>query len=266
MSTLEKAYLKAMQEEGQEQDPFDSSNVVVKRKDARELSNSRDGIKRMEQRHIYTAEERKNKKLISSSMKEVRLLDSYRNLRTKLLNSSDKQNFITMVTSVVPDDDSSLVAANLAATFALDEGKTATLIDTKIHNPSLDALLDLEGKPGLIDFLESQDFTVKDVLHHTGIPRLRLVPCGEVRESASEYFTSDKMREFIEELLGRYPDRFPIIDAPCITHSADTRILTELCDKVVLVIPYGGCSEDDIMKAVLAIGKTKLAGVILNQF
>jgi protein-tyrosine kinase len=270
MSTLEKAYLKAMEEElspnDYSQNTANADKRVIKPKKASDIGNSRSSIKRMDQRVIYTPEQLQAKRLISASMKDTRLLDSYRNLRTKLLATSNKDNFTTMVTSVVPEADSSLVAANLAATFALDEGKTALLIDANIHQPRLNQLFDFHSELGLIDYLESEDWESSQALHETAIPRLRLVPSGLLRENSAEYFTSDKMHHFVNELTTRYPDRFPIINAPSITFSADTRILVDLCDRVVLVVPYGLCSEDDIMKAVLSIGKNKLAGVVLNEF
>jgi Mrp family chromosome partitioning ATPase len=199
-------------------------------------------------------------------MKDQRLLNHYRNLRTRLLRHCNNKNFVTLVTSVVPDDDTVLISANLGACFALDESKTAMLIEANINQPLINRIFDLEKKSGLIDFLETDDASIGDYLHKTGIPRLRAVPSGRPRENSSEYFTSDKMRSFIEELTSRYPDRFPIINAPSILYSADARILVEMCDQVLLVVPYGKCTEEDIYKSVLTIGQDKLAGLITNNF
>ena len=74
------------------------------------------------------------------------------------------------------------------------------------------------------------------------------------------------MQSLIHELVNRYPDRFPIINAPSILESAEARILAELCDQVILVVPYGGCSEEQILKASVLIGAEKLSGLVLNNF
>ncbi|MEX1033992.1 MAG: XRE family transcriptional regulator [Cellvibrionaceae bacterium] len=212
-------------------------------------------------------EELANKRLIYPRMQDTKLLNIYRNLRTKLISAARGRNFICLVTSVVPGGGTSLISANIAASFAFDEGKTAMLIEGNVHSPSLANLFDLDADTrGLMDYLESEDTPVGDVMHETGIPRLRFIPSGRVRENSSEYFTSDKMKTTVEEIASRYPDRYPIVDAPSIQDSADARILLDLCDQVILVIPYGQCTEEEIKAAADTIGSEKLVGVVLNQF
>jgi len=182
------------------------------------------------------------------------------------LYRSNKSNFTTLITSVVPESNSHLIAANLAATFALDIAKTAMLVESNIRDAQLNSLFDLAGSRGMIDYLESEQWNSKEILYKTGIPRLRFVPSGLTRENSAEYFTTGKMLAFVKELISRYPDRYPIINAPSIDESADTRILIELCDIVVLVVPYGKCSKEQVMQAAMAIGEEKLAGVVLDNF
>ena len=232
---------------------------------------SKQQIKRMAQGRILSNSELAKRRIVHPKMKDSNLLNVYRNLRTNLLSKTGTKNFTIMTTSVVPGGGSSLISANIAATFALDEGKTALLIEGNVHQPSLEKLFDTEdasGEPrtGLMDYLESDDLSVSDIIHETGIPRLRFIPVGNRSEDTTEHFTSAKMAQFLKEISERYPDRYPIIDAPSIMDSADARILVELCDQVILVIPYGLCSEEDIRKSVDGIGSEKLTGVVLNQF
>ncbi|WP_144392680.1 CpsD/CapB family tyrosine-protein kinase [Pleionea sediminis] len=274
MSTVEKAFLKSLEKEKKEESLIEkaaeqtaySEPVNVQRKDTQQLVTSRKSISNMAQVEKYSAKELAERRLIFSNMANSKLLDSFRNLRTRLLASCDKDNFVTLVAPVVPDKESYLISANLAATFALDEAKTSMLIEADIHNPRLNSVFDLGDQQGLIDFLEDDSQDSASYLHKTRVPRLRMVPSGLKRENSAEYFTSDKMHEFISELVSRYPDRFPIINAPSILDSADARILVELCDQVVLVVPYGECSQEDILKASVTVGQEKLAGLLLNNF
>jgi protein-tyrosine kinase len=274
MSTLEKAYLKAMKiaddvEEDEKQDIIEKATQLhpeVKRKKTKEIVISRKGISQMSQDKRFSPAQLQDKHLIYTRMKNSILLDRYRNLRTELLGQSKEHNFVTLVTSVVPESNSHLIAANLAATFALDEAKTAMLVESNIKHPSLNDVFELTESRGMIDFLESEDWESEEILYRTGIPRLRYVPSGLPRENSAEYFTTDKMSKFVNELVARYPDRYPVINAPSISESADTRILVELCDMVILVVPYGRCTEEEIMHASLAIGEEKLAGVVLDDF
>ncbi len=237
-----------------------------RKKDPSLLGSSRNQISMMVQERVFSESELLSKGIVHSSMKDSVLLNKYRNLRTRLLATTEKENFVTLVTSVLPQSGNSLVATNLAATFAFDEGKTSLLIDANINNPELHSILDVNSELGIIDYLESDEINSSGILYETPIPRLRLLPSGKARVNAAEYFTSEKMKDLLKDLLERYPERFPVIDAPSITQSADTRILIDLCDKVILVIPYGRCSEEEIRYAAIAIGQEKLAGVVLNEF
>ncbi len=242
-------------------------SVAARKRDPRTLGSARNQIATMVQSRIFSPEEFAEKGLIFSAMKDSTLLNKYRNLRTKLLASTSKHNFITLITSVVPGGGTSLVAANLAAAFSLDEGKTSLLINADVNEKQLDSLFDVEYETGLIDYLESDDDAGNDkIIFETPVPRLRYVPIGKARVNTAEYFTSDKMKSFMQDVVLRYSERYPIIDAPCINTSADTRILLELCDKAILVIPYGICTEEEIKAAVQALGKDKFAGVVLNEF
>ncbi|GAB1257151.1 hypothetical protein NBRC116494_16530 [Aurantivibrio plasticivorans] len=286
MSKLESAFSKALREHAQKesggvdqhaaadnlaasdsQPVSEETSKAVSKARMKDIVSAKSQIKNMSHRLLLSEEEMAAKRLIYPRMKDKELLNIYRNLRTKLLASSASSNFTTLVTSVVSGGGSSLVSANLAATFAFDEGKTSLLIEGNVHTPSLAGLFELDNeKPGLMDCLESEELHVADILYETGVPRLRFMPSGRSQENSAEYFTSEKMKSVIGEVVERYPERYPIIDAPSINESADARILLELCDRVILVIPYGLCTTDQIKAAAQIIGKQKLAGVVLNQF
>lgn len=270
VSTLEKAFLKAMSLESEESKSEETGEPEGRKRsrttNTHEVLASAKGISLMEDVDRFSLETMVEKRLIHPEMKDRRLLDRYRNIRTKLLADNRKENFVTLVTSVVPYENSSLVTGNLAATFSLDEAKTTMLIEADISNPRLNDLFDMTNRKGLVDYLSTSMGDCSQILNKTGVPRLRFVPSGFAKENSAEYFTSNKMNEFVSELIERYPDRYPIINAPCVVNSADTRILIELCDRVLLVIPYGMCTDEQVMHAALTIGEEKLAGVVLDGF
>ncbi len=204
-------------------------------------------------------------KIIFSEMSDNKIANTYRDLRTRLIQKSQSKNFIVMVTSCLPGSASSSVALNLSTAFSFDESKTSLLIDCDLNNPKLDALLGMESDQGLTDYLENEDIDIDVILHKTGIKRLRMIPAGASRETATEYFTSLRMRELMSNLLTRYSDRYIFIDSAPIADSADTRILVELCDYVLLVVPYGTATKNRIKAAADAIGSEKLLGVVFND-
>jgi Mrp family chromosome partitioning ATPase len=73
------------------------------------------------------------------------------------------------------------------------------------------------------------------------------------------------MQQFVEELQGRYADRYVVIDAPPIGSTADARILSELCDFAAIVVPYGMVTSDQVRTAIESVDKEKLVGLIFNN-
>ncbi|MGH1470017.1 MAG: CpsD/CapB family tyrosine-protein kinase [Cellvibrionaceae bacterium] len=275
MSKLETAFSKAMKEQNKQPSNSESStsdnasgpnNKLVRSSGKQPAVSPRNQISRMQQEFTFTEDQLADRRLIYPSMKDEKLLNIYRNIRTKLIAKAGSKNFTTLVTSVVPAGGSSLIAANIANVFAFDEGKTSLLIDANVRSPALADLFQLESESGIVDYLESEEMPLDNILYSTGVSRLRLIPVGSQRENATEYFSSERMGQFFNEVVERYAERYPIIDAPSLSDSADTRILIDKCDQVVLVIPYGQCSTQEIKTAARTIGQNKLAGVVLNQF
>ncbi|MCW8855322.1 MAG: hypothetical protein OQK72_11510 [Gammaproteobacteria bacterium] len=204
-------------------------------------------------------------KIIFSDMPNNRLANIYRDLRTKLLQQSKCENFIVMITSCMPNNDCGAETLNLATAFSFDESKTSLLIDCNLNNPQLDSKLKLQSDVGLTDYLEDESISIESIIHKTGIKRLRMLPAGSSRETATEYFTSLRMHELISNLLSRYSDRYIFINSAPITESADTRILVDMCDYVILVVPYGQATKNRVKQAADAIGEKKLFGVVFND-
>lgn len=225
-------------------------------------------IANMAEPTILTAAELDAHNIIHPGMRNKQVLNRFRELRTKLLQPTSKgrvSNSITLVTSVIPGGGASFTAMNLAAAFALDESKTALLIDCNLQAPSLHDRVYLEPECGITDFLRGDVTGVDSIIYATGIARLRLIPVGNQGASAAEFFTSPRMRAFLDVVRRRYPDRHIFIDAPAVNQSADARILASLCDRAIIVVPYGRVLKSQIEAAVDAVGEDKLAGVILNN-
>ena len=274
MSTIESAYLK--NKKSGDDDTNQSQQEALPNRPNR-TSNSRqentgvsrkakDHIAKMKQGKVYGKEELAGLGLISKDSKDTKLMNQYRNLRTNLLASSESANFVTMITSISPNFDSSTVAANIAATFALDEGKTSVVINADVDTQKCNELFNVVPESGLVDFIESDDMSIDRIIYETPINRLRYIPIGSNVESSAEHFSDSRMKKTMGNIVSRYPERFIFVNAPSISSSADTRILLGICQKVILVVPYGLATEDNIRQAVLSIGNEKLAGIVLDEF
>lgn len=230
-----------------------------------EDESSREEIRRMAEIGWLSYAELDDLKIIHPGMRDPKVLNAFRELRTNLYQlAADRKNFILLVSSIAPEGGASLVSLNLGAVIALDESKTSIVVDCNVADPALHRILPIDPDYGLIDYLENITLDLKDIIYSTGVRRMRMIPMGSRGHPGTELFTSSRMRRFLQELRDRYRDRYVVIDAPSIGASADARILAELVDYVVLVAPYGKVTESQIQASVDAVGQDKLAGVIFN--
>ena len=219
----------------------------------------------MEQEKLFSKEELQRHGLIHPAMDELEIVNAFRNLRTSLLNKMEQYNSTLMVTAITPGGGASFVATNLAAAFTFDHQKTAMLIDCNFKDSSLAQKFNLKFKHGLKDFITGKVDDISQIVYSTGIQRLRLIPAGNQETEVVEFFTGERMYSFLSEVRSRYSNRIIIIDTPPILESADTKILAELADYILLVVPYKGVTTNIINRTLNSIDKTKIVGMILNK-
>lgn len=247
------------------QDNVDTSRSgAIVRLDEVEERMSHQQIRQMADIYKLTEEDLEEKKIIYPQMRDKRMLNIFRDTRTKLIQKAGGRNFSLLVTSICEEGGSTFVSTNLAASIALDHGKTALMIDCNLYSPAGNSLVEVSDI-GFSDFLQDPSLAIEEIIYATGVPRLRFIPVGTALDIGPEYYTSYRMRQLVEELVQRYSDRSLILDAPPIGTTADARILSELCDFVVIVVPYGMVTKEQIKTAIESIGREKLAGVIFNH-
>lgn len=209
--------------------------------------------------------DRADARIIYPEMKDAPVVDAFRTARTKVVQRLGGTNGVILVTSLGTNAGGSFVALNLAVAFTLDESKTAVLVDCNLRDDDYDPLMAPDMNYGLTDYLEADGIGVEQIIHPVGIQRLRLIPAGRRSEIPTEQLGSGKMRTLIGEIKSRYRDRYVVLDAAAISDAADARVLAELCDLVLLVVPYGGATETQIWNASQAFDQEKFMGVVFNN-
>lgn len=222
-------------------------------------------ISNMHQPEELKAREKAVLKIISAEMPDRKVFNAFRNLRTTVLEKVKGASPIIMVTSCIPNGGGSFVALNLAAAISMDEAKTSLLVDCNLNDPNFSGLPVANSPAGLKEYLKNEGAEVKDIIYPTGIARMRVIPAGTMGVSVGEFFTSLRMRRLFDEIKKRYKQRYIIVDAPSITDSADARILAQVCDYVVLVVPYNKVNQEQVLSSARAIGKEKLLGTVFNN-
>jgi exopolysaccharide/PEP-CTERM locus tyrosine autokinase len=190
--------------------------------------------------------------------------ECFKVLRSKLLvGDSGELRRTIMVTGAEPADGKTLVSANLAVSIAQGMNHYVLLVDCDLRRPSLHKSLGLQVKQGLREYLENGD-SIAPYLLKTPVGKLSLLPAGQPSSSPSELLGSEKMQSLIEELKGRYPDRFIILDSPPAHFTAETSSLYTMMDGVLLVVRSGKTSREPVEDVVANIGREKIIGVVFN--
>lgn len=213
----------------------------------------------------WTLDDLRERKIIYPGMTNKAILDAFREVRIKLRDQAGAVNFSVLVSSIGKEDNSVLTAFNLAATFAMDAQSSALLVDCNPWDSDLDHLVSSPVNLGVTDFVADKSLKVRDIIYPSGVDRLSVVPAGTQSASAVELFSAVRMRELMAELKTRYPDRFLIINAPPLKASTEAQILVRYANQVVLSVPFGTVTPDDIVSSVETLGSEKFSGLIFQQ-
>ena len=168
-----------------------------------------------------------------------------------------------MVTSAMPGDGKTFVAANLAASIAMGIDEYVLLVDCDLRRPDLHRMLGLSNAEGLREYLSGKK-DLRDLLVRTSIDKLSLLPAGSPPHNPSELLASAGMKSFLEEIRNRYEDRFIIIDTAPSQVLTEANILANFVDGIIFVVMDQITPREAVQKAIENLGKKKVLGVVYN--
>lgn len=192
--------------------------------------------------------------------------DSYRLLRTRLLQRMRQNNFQTIgVTSTHPQAGKSLTSINLSMAIALDQNYSCVVVDADMRRPSVHRYLGLNPDSGIGEYLMDDDLDLSDVLLDIGIERFNVLPGVARVEGTSELLTGPKMSHLIKSLVYKKPTQIALFDLPPILVGDDVVALSEMLDAVILVVEEDVTTSTELEKAMELLKETTVLGCVLNK-
>lgn len=189
-------------------------------------------------------------------------------LRTNILfpkNSGPPPRTI-LVTSAIPGDGKSFVAANLAISMAQGVEDHVMIMDCDLRRSTIHKRFGFhDDVPGLSDYLSRQQ-PLESLLKKTAVNKLTILPSGPPPPNPSELLSSPAMRELLAEVRDRYPDRYIILDSPPPQLTAETTALAKYVDGIILVVKYGSTPKALLTELLEKLGKEKVIGVVMNSY
>jgi receptor protein-tyrosine kinase len=174
-----------------------------------------------------------------------------------------------VVTSPRQNAGKTTVTSNLGIVMA-EMGRRVLLIDGDLRNPRLHDVFQMANNWGLCDVVRSNNpissCGLLQIVRHTDVPGLDLLPSGSPRELPSHLLYSSRIAELLQRLREEYD--LVLVDSPPTMQFADARVLGRLADAVVLVIRSGqttfGLAQMTLQR--FAEDHTRVLGTVLNSW
>ncbi|MBK9228757.1 MAG: polysaccharide biosynthesis tyrosine autokinase [Ignavibacteria bacterium] len=193
--------------------------------------------------------------------------EAFKALRTRIQFSkleSDQLKTI-LVTSSIPMEGKTIVACNLAGSFA-QAGKKVLILDCDLRKPRVHNVFETDKFPGLSDFLFT-NVTIEDITRRTPMDNLYFITSGTIPPNPSELLGSVQMKQFMNKLKESYD--IIIVDSPPFITVTDSEILYNITDGTVLVCQANKTPSDAFWKTYDRLSKKyphHLLGCVLNNF
>jgi Mrp family chromosome partitioning ATPase/capsular polysaccharide biosynthesis protein len=252
-----------------------------------------------------TSDPNKRSELVNPQGRDANV-ESYRILRTNVgFTNIDKPLHSLMVTSSMPGDGKSTVAANLAI-FMAKAGKNTVLVDADLRRPVQHQIFNLSADkkglsnavlalsmPGITNSSPGQysgqsghqffappsplvpsgpgvsaipGFALEQFVHQVGVPNLRVMPSGPLPPNPSELLDSKAMQRLLAVLTNCGAD-VVIFDAPPIRGLSDSSIIASKVDGVLLVVDISRATKGHMrqVKMLLTQAGAHVIGCVVNK-
>lgn len=166
-----------------------------------------------------------------------------------------------LITSTIPQEGKSMVAANLACTLARRTHQKTLLVEGDVRRPALSQMFGLARIPGICEWLQGEADLTKSVYHLEG-PGLWILPSGSTNKNPLELFQTGRLSPMMDQLTALFD--WVIIDSPPVMPLADTSVWMRLADGILLVARQGITEKRQLQRGLEAIEPKKLIGALLN--
>jgi protein-tyrosine kinase len=188
--------------------------------------------------------------------------EPFRTLRSRLSQIADTRKLKRiLITSSVPAEGKTFVAANLAQSIIRQPDRRVLLIDADLRASQLHVALGAPSAPGLTDYLRGE-VDEHEIIQIGPDENLCFIPGGNEVSNPSELLTSERMKHLLDVVTPVFD--FVILDSPPATPVHDPSLLADLCDGVLFVVRAGVTDFEIAEKAVAKFQEKNLLGVVLN--
>ncbi len=189
--------------------------------------------------------------------------EKFRTLRSRLYQIAAAQPIKRiLLTSSVPEEGKTFIAANLALSIIRQPERRVLLIDADLRASRLHVVLGAPNDAGLSDYLQSA-IEETSVIQVAKEGNFCFIPGGSQVSNPSELLHSDRMKALLDKLTPMFD--WIILDSPPAIAVHDASILADMCDGVLFVVKAGQTDFELAERASSEFRDKNLLGVVLNR-
>ena len=200
------------------------------------------------------------------------LASEFRHIKRPLLRNVDREldgaanrSSLIMVTSAIAGEGKTFCSINLAMSIAMEVDTSVLLVDADVVRPAVLERLGLSPLPGLLDVLSGEVGNLDDVILHTNVPKLSILPAGAPRAMATELLASTAMDKLLLGLATRRADRVVVLDAPPLLLTTESPVLASRVGQVVIVVDSERTSAQKVAQAFATVEGCPIVLSLLNK-
>jgi capsular exopolysaccharide synthesis family protein len=191
--------------------------------------------------------------------------ESFRNLRSALIfmTAEAERPRVVLITSALPHEGKSTIAANLARTLALG-GSRVVLVDADLRKGVLYKLVGLEREPGLTEILREPG-RLEKVVQTNSMANLFFVSSGSALDNCGDAFLSPEFDGILTRLRQQFD--YVIIDSSPVFAADDASTLAPKVDGTLFVVRSRFSRAGAVREALgqLYQRNSRVLGVVFNQ-
>jgi capsular exopolysaccharide synthesis family protein len=191
--------------------------------------------------------------------------ESYRSLRSAIffMARNGERPKILLVTSALPNEGKSTIAANLARTLALG-GSRVLLVDADLRMGYLHDLLGMRLEPGLADLVDRPD-DLETIIQSDSLPNFAFLSRGKRVPNPGDILFSSKLDQVFARLRERFD--YVIIDSSPIFASDDASSLAPKADSTLFVVRSRFSQAGAVKEALELLNRrqARVLGLVFNR-
>jgi capsular exopolysaccharide synthesis family protein len=200
-------------------------------------------------------------------------VEQFRSLRSRMQEFRDLNTLKSiLISSGLPQEGKSFIAANLAISFARHKAGRVLLIDGDMRRATLHKLLGCPQGPGLTEYL-SGDASITEIMQRPspgeadhplphGLASLTFIPAGTEHDKAADLSGNRRFERLIVSAAPHFD--WIVVDSSPVNLVSDGVNLARACDAVLLVARGGVTRYESAQRALGELKASKVLGFVLN--